>query len=115
MILYLDASVVAAVILNERVAPAVDALVRSTADIVVTGFVVAEVSSAIARMHRMAALQTPAEQLFAVLDDWSAAFASTTEIQYEDVWSASDLVRTLSLKLRSPDALHIAVCARLGA
>lgn len=115
MILYCDASAVAAVVLNESGAPAVDQLFRSTADIVVTGFVIAEVSSAIARLHRMAALEIPADSLFETLDEWTAAFARIAEVRDQDIWSAADLVRKLPLKLRSPDALHLAVCERLRA
>lgn len=115
MTLYFDASAVAAVVLNEPSAPAVDQVIRSTANVVVTAFAIAEVSSAIARLHRMKSLETPADLLFATLDDWVATFARLAQILDDDVWRATDLVRTLSLKLRTPDALHLAVCERLGA
>lgn len=115
MTLYFDASAVAAVILNEPAAPAVDQVIRSSANVVVTAFSIAEVSSAIARLHRMKSLATPTERLFRNLDDWVATFARLTNILDDDVWRAAALVRTLSLKLRTPDALHLAVCERLGA
>jgi uncharacterized protein len=36
------------------------------------------------------------------------------EMQPTDVQQAAILVRRFELKLRTPDALHVAICARLG-
>ncbi len=114
MSLYLDASAVAAIVLNAPAAPAVDQVVQSEADVIVTGFVVAEVSSAVARLHRMKTLPAPPDEYFALLDGWVAEFARLEEILDDDAWRAMLFVRTPPFKLRSPDALHLALCERLG-
>ena len=115
MSLYLDASAVAAIVLNEPAAPIVDRVVQSEADVVVTAFVVAEVSSAVARLHRMKTLPVSPDEYFGLLDGWIAEFARLEEILDDDIWRAMLFVRTPPFKLRSPDALHLALCERFGA
>lgn len=117
MIDYFDASAVAAVVLNERSSQAVVALIEETdRDVVISGFCVAEVSSAISRLLRMRMQSLDgAERLLAALDLWVDVAADRTEIEAGDFSRATELVRTFDLKLRAPDALHLAITERLDA
>ena len=104
-------------LLNERSSQGVVAVMNETdTDVVVSAFCVAEVSSAISRLVRMEAIsREQAERLLAVLDRWTDVVAEMTEIDGADFSRATELVRTFDLKLRAPDALHLAVAERLDA
>jgi uncharacterized protein len=114
---YFDASAIAAIILPERSSDAVAALVDTTeADIRVSEFSIAETSSAISRLFRMKQHnRQEAERLFLDVDRWVEDVASLVDIQSSDFARATDLVRDLDLKLRAPDALHLAISERLDA
>lgn len=117
MIDYFDASALAAILFSEPGGQSVvDHTMASQADIVVSDIVVAEVSSAISKLVRMR-LRTAdqGDRLLATLDDWVAAAGLSVDVQAFDVRETVLLVRQFDLKLRAPDALHIAICRRLDA
>lgn len=114
---YLDASTVAAVLFDEPASDGVVAFVgESDRALLASEFMIAEVSSAISRLVRTRAVTGgEAEILLGDLDDWLAATVVTVDILSSDHADATDLVRRFDLKLRAPDALHLAICRRLDA
>lgn len=56
-----------------------------------------------------------ADDLLLDLDDWIAATVPPIEVEGGDVREATALVRQFDLKLRAPDAVHIAICRRVEA
>lgn len=113
---YLDASVLVPSIVVEETTRAVGSyLLATTADLVVSDFAVLEVASALSRLVRMGKLPPPdAAQRLADFDDWRAGSTEAVEIDANDCRAASNYVRRFELKLRAPDALHAAICNRLG-
>jgi hypothetical protein len=113
---YLDASVLLPRLIIEPDTPAVDQFLLGWTDgLVVSEFAAAEVGSAISRLVRMGML--PANDGLATLadfDTWRGARAIATEIETADVRLAGVFVRRFDLMLRAPDALHAAICRRLG-
>lgn len=115
MSLYLDASVLVALLIEEPfTAQAQAGIVGET--LLLSDFAVAEFSAAIARRVRigdMPAVQAPLT--FQAFDSWAARAASHTPQDAGDTLRANALIRRLDLGLRAPDALHIAIAQRLGA
>lgn len=115
MSLYLDASVLVALLVEE--AASAEAQARIVGEtLLISDFAVAEFSAAIARRVRigdMPAGQAPLT--FQAFDSWAAR--ATTRIGQDpaDAPRATALVRRLDLGLRAPDALHIAIAERLAA
>lgn len=113
---YLDASVLIPVLVEEGASEAVDAYLAAHAEaLVISDFASAEVASALSRLVRTGALdpQDAAERL-ADFDLWRAAATQTVDVVAADVRLANAYVRRFELMLRAPDALHLAVSARLG-
>ncbi|OYW91238.1 MAG: hypothetical protein B7Z13_13035 [Caulobacterales bacterium 32-67-6] len=117
MIDYFDASALAAILFSEPAGQSVvDHTTSTEADLLVSDFVVAEVSSAISRLVRMRARTADqGDHLLGNLDDWVIASGDLIDIHPADVREATALVRQFDLKLRAPDALHIAICRRIDA
>ena len=117
MIDYVDASALTAVILKEPQSRLVDVVLReSSSALLLSDLCLAECSSAIALAVRRNALDPQVVKgLWDQLDAWVGAFAERIATQAADVRSANELVRHLHLKLRGPDAIHLAATARLGA
>lgn len=114
---YFDASAVAAILFKETTRARVDAIVSEGGDdILVSDFVVTEVSSAVSRLVRMD-LRSPemGRELIENLDDWVEAACDPIPLEAEDIRDATELVRNFTLKLRAPDALHLAICRRIDA
>ena len=113
---YLDASVLVTRIVTEPGSVAVDAFLKSYEDSVgVSDFAAAEVTSAISRMvrTRMIAPDAAEEQLVD-FDTWRSIRTDTIDIDPADAGLANTYVRRFDLMLRAPDALHAAICRRLG-
>ena len=91
-------------------------LAAASEELVVSDYAAAEVASAISRLVRMQDL-TSAEGLESLqqFDAWRSADTLPVEIHNTDIVDAAALVRRFELKLRTPDALHLAVCVRTGA
>ena len=117
MVDYVDASALVAVILKEPDSHCVDRVMRATSDsLLLSDLCVAECSSAIAINGRRDRLDvTTVGLLWDRFDAWVSTFAERTTIEPYDVQAANALVRQYELKLRAPDAIHIAAAARLGA
>lgn len=117
MIDYFDASALAAILFSEPAGQSVvDHTTSTEAELLVSDFVVAEVSSAISRLVRMRVRTADqGDHLLGNLDDWVIASGDLIDIHPTDVREATILVRQFDLKLRAPDALHIAICRRIDA
>jgi uncharacterized protein len=113
---YLDASVLVPSIVVEDATGAVGTfLLAKTADLIVSDFAALGVASALSRLVRMGKLaSSDAAQRLADFDDWRAGPAGVAELDASDCRLASNFVRRFELKLRVPDALHAAICHRLG-
>ena len=113
---YVDASVLLPWLIIEPDTPAVDRfLLEWTDGLVVGAFAAAEVASAISRLVRIGRLDSADGQAtLADFDAWRAVEASSLDVEGADVRLAGVYVRRFDLMLRAPDALHAAICRRLG-
>jgi predicted nucleic acid-binding protein len=113
---FLDASVIVPAFVQEASTNMVKNWLRTHADtLVISDFVAGEVSSAIARRVRMRVINAAgASALLAAFDVWRAEFAADLATQPQDITAATSLVRRFELKLRLPDAIHLAACLRAG-
>lgn len=116
MIFYLDTSVILPALVLEVSSNSVDSFMSaSTGALMVSDFTAAEVASALSRLARMGTVS--AEEALARLADfdaWRTAETETIELQPSDARLANIFVRRFDLKLRAPDALHVAICRRTG-
>ena len=115
--IYLDASVLVALLTDDALTKRADAFLRSNgALLIVSDFAAAEVASVIARHVRTGDI-TPddARTVFSTFDAWTARTAQRAEIKAADVSVAATFLRRLDLALRTPDAINIAVAQRLEA
>lgn len=114
---YFDASALAAILFNEPSREVIDAhITASEASRVASDFVVAEVSSAVSRLVRTGVASVESARLIlSDLDEWVRVDGEPIEIEPADIRDATLLVRRFELKLRAPDALHLAVSRRIGA
>jgi hypothetical protein len=114
---YLDASVIVSTLVAESRTPAVFRFLASAGDdLIVSELTAAEVASGISRMVRRQDLSA-ADALgrLARFDAWRRVATVDAEIDSLDLRRASFLVRRFELKLRAPDAIHLAASLRLGA
>src|SRR5690348_5301856 len=102
-------------IVVEKTTDAVGQFLSAGPDIlVVSDFAVAEVASALSRLVRMNRLPaSEAEERLADFDAWCAGATENAEMGAADCKLAGTYVRRFDLKLRTPDALHAAICQRL--
>lgn len=115
--LYLDASVIVALLTKDVFTARADAYIRSHAPIlIVSDFAGAEFASVIARRVRMREVtQQTARAVFAELDAWVLRNTERAEMTTADVAAATQAVRRLDLTLRTADALNIAIAQRINA
>jgi uncharacterized protein len=116
--LYLDASVLVSLLVQDALTARAYALLRSGTPwvLVVSDFAAAEFASALGRRARMTYLG--AEEARAALTDfdaWTAREAQRVETTTADVRAAEAFLRRLDLTLRTPDALNIALAQRAAA
>ena len=114
---YLDASVIVAVLVPEATSASILALLdQAPSSPHISDLAVAEVSAAVSRLIRTKRFSVAdATATLSEFDEWAQAIGQPTEIYSSDVREANDLVRQFELKLRAPDALHLAICRRLSA
>lgn len=114
MFAYLDASVIASLLLNEPGSQKVVAALRPFGRrCIVSDFASAEVSSAVAKRVRMGRESAKiANARLLAFDRFRADFPDRATLAPNDVSTAERLVRAFELKLRAPDAIHAAVCLR---
>ncbi len=116
MRVYLDASVLVALLTNDALSVRADALLRAALPtLVVSDFASAEFAAALARRVRTADITAEdARSAFATLDAWMIRAAERVETTAADVKTAEVFLRRLDLTLRTPDALNIAIAQRAG-
>jgi len=114
---YLDASVLVALFVDDVFSAQADSLLRqSPTRVVVSDFAAAEFASSVSRKVRMGRLSEPdAREAFATFDIWAARAAERTGVVASDVGAATRFLRRLDLTLRTADAINIAIAQRLEA
>ena len=117
MTIYLDASVLIAVLAEEPASAAVRRFLRTHRENrLISDFAAAEVVSAISRLLRMRLLtEEEGSTRLADFDAWRAAASSAADMHAADARLAYAYVRRFDLRLRAPDALHLAIARRLDA
>ena len=115
--LYLDTSALVSLFVSDAHSAKVQARLRSFPEaILVSPFGVAEFAAAIGNRVRAGAMLAEAGKATApLLDDWLERRVDMQDVLGDDHWAAVHLVRDVTLALRAPDALHIAITRRLGA
>jgi predicted nucleic acid-binding protein len=115
--IYLDASVLIALLTEEPASGAVRRFLRAhREDRLISDFAAAEVASAISRLLRMRLLTVEeGSTRLADFDAWRAAATSAADMHAADARLAYIYVRRFDLGLRAPDALHLAMARRLDA
>ena len=113
--MYLDASVLIAVLAEEPASAAVRRFLRThREDRLISDFAAAEVVSAISRLLRMRLLtEEEGSTRLADFDAWRAAASSAADMHAADARLAYAYVRRFDLRLRAPEALHLAIARRL--
>lgn len=116
MNVYLDASVLVPLVIQEVWTERAEALFGPRKDaIIVSDFAAAEFSAVIARATRDGTLdRRSAQAIYEAFDGWSAGSARRAVTEARDIAEAERLIRRLDLKLRAPDPVHLAVAMRLG-
>jgi uncharacterized protein len=108
---YLDASVLLPILIEEPMSAAVDAFMLAGArELLVSDFAAAEVAAALSRLIRTGQLvASDAVARLADFEVWRAAMTSPAEIHAADIRLAYAFVRRFDLALRAPDAVHLAI------
>jgi hypothetical protein len=114
---YLDASVVVSLFTDDVLADNAAARVsRASRPIFVSDFGVAEFASGLGLRVRRAILSPAlARRACDLLDDWLPASCRLVSVAPADIALATAWLRRFDLNLRAPDAIHLAIAARLGA
>lgn len=117
MRLYLDASVLVALVVDDPLSSRASALLRGISPVLLlSDFAAAEFASAVSRRVRTREYTArDARAAFSVLDAWAAREAQRIETTSADVTTAEAFLRRLDLTLRTPDALNIAIAQRENA
>jgi uncharacterized protein len=113
---YLDTSVMVPLFLNEPHSFAAKAwIISSRQKLFYSYFAHGELNSAISRNVRMRVVdERQAESIRSAAAEWLSLSLQRVEIDDEDIEMASKLVTKPLPNLLMPDALHLAVCKRLG-
>lgn len=115
MRIYLDASVLVALLTNDALTTRADALLRSHTAVLLVSDVAAEFASALGRQVRTGELTAAEARIaFATFDSWVARTAQRVETASADMLVAETFLRRLDLTLLAPDALNIAIAQRLN-
>lgn len=113
--IYLDASALVPVATQQPGTPVIQSYLESCEDVItISDFAIGEVASAFSRLVRMGLQQAAdADRLWARFRHWARAHESYA-CQTSDVARATALTLRYDLKLRMPDAIHLAICQRTG-
>lgn len=116
MSLYFDACVLVPLFVEEDSSVAVGRFVeRSIGKIVVGDLAIAEFGAALSHHVRsQRASEIASNSVLALFDQWVTSEAERLAVASSDIVRAGTIVRRVDLKLLSPDAIHAAVCERLG-
>jgi uncharacterized protein len=114
--LILDTSALVPLFVMERRTHAVRTfLAVERPELVISSLVSAEFSAAISNRMRTGTFDGEMTmQLLRSFDRWSLGNAARVDVMPLDIRRADVFVRQFHLKLRAPDAIHLAVCARVG-
>jgi predicted nucleic acid-binding protein len=114
-VIYLDASVIVPLfVIEARSAEARGRILGQT--LVASPLGLAETSSAISQRVRIGDITATVAKLhLKSLDAWAASALASCDVMGDDFLAATSFIRRFDLGLRTPDALHIAIAARLGA
>lgn len=114
MFAYLDASVIASLLLDEPGSRRVVQALRPFGPrCVISDFTSAEVSSAVSKRVLMGRESAQIAQVrLLAFDRFKTDFPKKATLEPDDISTAERLVRAFELKLRAPDAIHAAVCLR---
>lgn len=117
MSVYLDASVIVALFIEDKLSSRAGSYLRAIDDVVVVSdFAAAEFASAVARRVRMGEVaERDGRIAFANFDIWTERAAARVETVHADMIAAGAMLRRLDLTLRTPDALNIAIAQRMAA
>ena len=115
--LYLDASVLVALLTNDALTPRADAFMRNnTPVLIISDFAATEFASAIARRVRTSEITAnEARAGFSAFDVWVGRATRREQINSTDITVAEAFLRRLDLNLRTADAINIAIAQRAAA
>jgi predicted nucleic acid-binding protein len=113
---YLDASVVVALVSDEAFSERAEQLLsRPDLVLIFSDFASAEATSALARRVRTGEMQPHhASIAFEQLDDWAARVPERAGPEPRDIAHAEAMIRSLDLSLRTPDAINLALALRVA-
>lgn len=116
MTLYIDASAIVPIFVVESGSQAMEKLAASQTGVWQIGdFAVGEVVAAFGRMARTGKVTADrADAALAMFDIWRQTECEGAAVEPGDIRRATTFVRRFDLKLRLPDAIHLATCQRLG-
>ena len=117
MSIYVDANVLISTFVEDEFSKKAERFFEAgTRGLHISDFVRAEFASVMGRLFRMKRLNlAEAREILAVFDIWASQKFEPVETQTADVRTAESLLRDLTLGLRAPDAINIAIAQRLGA
>lgn len=116
MTFYLDASALLPGIVEEAASEAVDVFMEGLdGRPVVSELAAGEVASGLARLVRMKQIDAAdARARLADFEAWRISDTISIDVEAMDVRLGATFVRRFELGLRMPDAIHAAICHRLG-
>ncbi|TRW14865.1 type II toxin-antitoxin system VapC family toxin [Glacieibacterium frigidum] len=115
--IYLDASAaVSQFVVDANTAEARAFIRRPGLSFGVSDLCVAEFTAAIAQHVRAQRYNADvARALISAFETWSAASADPLALLPTDVSATISVLRRFDIRLRTPDALHLTICQRVGA
>ncbi len=116
MSIYLDASVLVALIQDEEDSDAAIRFVDSApGTLFVSDYARGEVASAISRRFRMGKIERDvARDRLQAFDEWIASAAQSVTTETTDIRMAEQFVRRIVMGVRMPDAIHLAAAQARG-
>ena len=113
MTIYLDASVLVSLLVDDANTDAARHLNRSMPLVAVSQWTLVECSSAFAKLSRMGRLTSQEQaELDEALDRWASRGPRVVPVSPDDFEASRRFVRNSRSGLRASDALHLAVSAR---
>ncbi|MDX2276448.1 MAG: type II toxin-antitoxin system VapC family toxin [Hyphomonadaceae bacterium] len=117
MSVYLDASVIVALFVEDALSARAQTKVANQADsLIVSDYAALEFSASVMRLARSGMIAAKdARAALVEFDSWVAAHCERPPTVAVDIVLANSLVRRDDTALRSADAVHVAMAQRLGA
>ena len=117
MSVYLDASVLVSLFINDSQTARADRFMRARPGaVVVSDFASAEFAAVVARKSRTGELHIEErDAVLADFDTWTRHTVRMAETTPNDIATAISFLRRRDVTLRAPDAINIALSQRLGA